>query len=63
MLIGARRKLGVDYIKDPRAVSRRLDRERDGLVAAVLLHDVIEASFTGVASGSRLSMVSVWPLT
>lgn len=37
-------KLGVDYIEHPRAVSRRVDAERPDLVAAALLHDVIEDS-------------------
>ncbi|GAA1899007.1 HD domain-containing protein [Williamsia serinedens] len=37
-------KLGVDYIEHPRAVSRRVDSERPDLVAAALLHDVIEDS-------------------
>lgn len=37
-------KLGVDYIEHPRAVSRRVDPDRPDLVAAALLHDVIEDS-------------------
>lgn len=37
-------KLGVEYIEHPRAVSRRVDPERQDLVAAALLHDVIEDS-------------------
>lgn len=37
-------KLGVDYIEHPRAVSRRVDPKRPDLVAAALLHDVIEDS-------------------
>lgn len=37
-------KLGVDYIEHPRAVSRRVDPGREDLVAAALLHDVVEDS-------------------
>ena len=37
-------KLGVDYIEHPRAVARRVDQARQDLVAAALLHDVIEDS-------------------
>lgn len=41
-------KLGVGYIEHPRAVSRRVEPERPDLIAAALLHDVIEDSeFTG----------------
>ncbi|MBT0567226.1 HD domain-containing protein [Williamsia sp. CHRR-6] len=42
-------KLGVDYIEHPRAVSRRVDQSDEHLVAAALLHDVIEDSeFTAI---------------